>query len=449
MRVIVTGGTPMALQICKGLMDGHEVVSLRAQSDTVVGFAKLDVQTLIGSATATEDLADAKVGEARVFVACTDSDERNIVACLAARRMGAAKTICVLQGPGFLTLDEANEDLAQSLGIDQVVRPGAQLAREIANIVLVPGALDARQFADGRIVLLTYAAEAGAPITRAPLKSLKVPRGALLVVVRRGDELIVPHGATRIEPGDRVVVMGREEAARSMASLLREAREEKRTAAIVGCGSVGMAIARTLEREGWSLRLIEADRERCEFAANELESLVLHGDGADIDLLEQERVGECSVVVSVTNNDEKNLLVSLLAKGLGVPRIITRADRPANERMFEKVGVDVALSSSGAAVRSILQSIDSSHAEIRAELEHGSACVIELTLPKSFPSTRLMDLRPPETAVVGSITRGNQVLIPRGSDELRSGDQLLVFCSAVNEEKTHEFFTDPKTAGKS
>ncbi len=438
----------MALRICEALMQNHEVVSLRSAADTGVGFAKLDVQTVLGAATSTEDLADAQVDDAEFLVACTDSDERNIVACLAARRMGVGKTICVLQGPGFLTLDEANEDLAQSLGIDRVVRPGAQLAREITRIMHVAGALDARQFADGRIVLFTFGAAEGAPITREPLKNLRLPKGALLVMVRRGGEMIVPHGGTRIEPGDRVMVMGEREAVDATAKLLRGERPEAKSAAIVGCGTVGLAIARELERAGWSLKLIEADRERCEFVANELTSMVLHGDGADMDLLEQERIGECSVVVSVTNNDEKNLLVSLLAKELGVPRIVTRADRLSNERMFEKVGVDVALSSSGAAVRSITQTIDPSHAEIRAELEHGAACIIELELPKGFPATRLLDLRPPEFAVVGAIARGNRTIVPGGQDEVCGGDQLLVFCRAINEEETHGFFLDQKSYRK-
>ncbi len=438
----------MALRICEALMHNHEVVSLRAAADASVGFANLDIHSVSGSATSTEDLADAQIDEAEFLVACTDSDERNIIACLAARRMGVARTICVLQGPGFLTLDEANEDLAQSLGIDQVVRPGAQLAQEITRVMRVPGALDARQFADGRIVLFTFAVAEGAAITREPLKSLRLPQGALLVMVRRGVEMIVPHGGTRIEPGDRVMVMGERAAVDSTAKLLRGERPESKTATIVGCGTVGMAIAREMESAGWSLKLIEANRDRCEFVANELTSMVLHGDGADIDLLSQERVGESSVVVSVTNNDEKNLLVSLLAKELGVSRIVTRADRAANERMFEKVGVDVALSSSGAAVRSITQAIDPSHAEIRAELEHGAACIIEIELPENFPATRLADLQPPQFAVVGSITRANRTVVPSGRDEVRGGDQLLVFCRAINEEETHEFFLNPRSYRK-
>ncbi len=443
MNVMVAGQNLMALRIAEELMQGHQVVSLRSDNRDSVGFDKLDVESVIGAATSTDALRAARIQVCDVFVGCTDSDEQNIVACLAAKRLGAQRTICVLQSPGFLNVGEADRDLAESLGIDDVVRPGEQLAQEIVRIVTIPGALDARVFAEGQVALLRYAVEAGAPITLGPLKNLQLPRGVLLVMVRRGDDMIVPHGATRIEAGDKVVAMGQRSSINELTPLLRAKQQKHRlAAAIVGAGSVGLAIARGLEQAKWSVKLIEVDRNRCELVAAELQSMVLHGDGADLDLLEQERIGEMPVVVCVTNNDEKNLLVSLLTKELGVPRIVTRADRLHNERMFEKVGVDVVLSATGAAVRTIVQSIDTSHAEIRAELEHGSACVIELKLPDNFPEARLMDLTPPELAVVGSISRGRQLVIPRGLDTLRPGDQILVFCSTANEEETRQFFME-------
>jgi trk system potassium uptake protein len=442
MNVLVVGGSLMALRTAEALMAEHQVVSLR-DSNQAIRFDRLDVETIVGSATSPDALRQARVTSTDVFVACSDSDEQNIVGCLAAKRMGAKRTICVLSSHGFLSADGAQQDLADSLGIDEVIKPGEQLAQEIVRIVCVPGALDARTFADGRVLLLRYAVEAGAPITEAAIRSVSLPRGVVLVTIRRGDELILPRGETRVMAGDKVVAMGRSGDLAALARLLRRnQRKEKRSVAIVGAGSVGVAIARSLLQVGWQVAMIENDRARCERVSEELDCLVLHGDGADLDLLEQERIGEMSVVVCVTNNDEKNLLVSLLVKGLGVQRIVTRADRSHNERMFERVGVDVVLSARGAAVRSVVQSIDTSHREIRAVLEHGSACVIELQLPADFPAVPLSRVRPPHYAVVGAIVRGKQVLVPGGADELRSGDNILVFCSAATEDETREFFLD-------
>ena len=127
-------------------------------------------------------------------------------------------------------------------------------------------------------------------------------------------------------------------------------------------------------------------------------------------------------------------------KQLGVKRIITRADRLSNERMFEKVGIDVVRSAKGAALRSILKSIDNHHSEIRAELEHGSACVLEIQTPENFPVRRLRDIRPPAYSVVGSIMRGRRLITPRGQDEIHPGDQLLVFCASDDRDKISDFY---------
>jgi len=201
---------------------------------------------------------------------------------------------------------------------------------------------------------------------------------------------------------------------------------------------------RGLEDAGFRVKVVELDKHRCEEIAGSLDSLVLNGDGADLDLLEQERIGDSSVLVAVADNDEKNLLVSLLAKQLGVRRTVTRAAHLANEIMFEKVGIDVVRSAKGAAIRSVVRNVDPSSLEIRAELEHGDACVIELDLPKGFTSTRLSDLRPPTFARVGSVQRDRRLFVPHGGDLLRPGDRVLIFCTRADEHETREFFLDPQ-----
>jgi trk system potassium uptake protein TrkA len=375
-------------------------------------------------------------------VACTDNDERNIVACLAAQRMGAGRTVCVLNRPGFFSIHD-DEALAESLGIDSVVRPAEQLADEIVRIVTVPGALEVEDFLGGRIRLLRYAVEENAPITAGPLSEVKLPAHVGIILVIRGEQTIVPTGTTHIQAGDKVVAMGRwRPVRRLLLSYLREdaARAEKREATVVGAGTVGFLVARGLEESGWHVKVIEKSAARCEEVAGQLKSLVLHGDGADLDLLEQEQIGAAPVLVAVANNDEKNLLVSLLGKQLGVERIVTRATRLSNEYMFERVGIDVVRSARGAAIRSIVRGIDTEHSEIRAELDHGDACVIELTLPEGFETVALRDIKPPTLARVGSIIRSSRVIIPGGNDELRAGDGVLIFCTRDDEEQTREFF---------
>jgi trk system potassium uptake protein TrkA len=238
--------------------------------------------------------------------------------------------------------------------------------------------------------------------------------------------------------------MGRRGSVNRFLPLLRttEDTHSERRAAIIGAGTVGLAVAQTLEELGWDLKIIERSRKRCEQVAAVLRGLVLHGDGADLDLLEQEHIGELPLVIAVTSNDEKNLLVSLLAKQLGVKRIVTRAESLMNERMFEKLGIDVVRSAHGAALRSAVRNIDRGKSEIRAEIEHGDATILELTLPEHFPETRLLDWRMPSLAVVGAILRGRKVIVPDGQDPLRPGDELLIFCNREDGDATREYFLE-------
>jgi trk system potassium uptake protein TrkA len=446
MKVLIAGESVVGFRIAEELMANHHVVYLASEASAPTRLEKLDVETVFGDVTSPEYLRRVRVSAADVFVACSDNDEHNIVTCITAQRLGAKRTICILRRPGFLNVGGDDAELSDSLGIDMVIRPAEQLAEEIIRIVTVPGALDVEEFCDGRVRLLSYAVDKDSRITSGSLASLKLPKHVVLVMLRRGDEMIVPMGNTVVQPGDKVIAMGRWKAIRWLLQrFLRSDKrgKDRRTATVVGGGTVGVAVVRGLEEAGWEVKLVESDKERCDEIASSLDSMVLHGDGADIDLLEQERIGEASVLVATTDNDEKNLLVSLLAKQLGVKRIVTRADRLSNERLFEKVGIDVVRSARGAAIRSVVRTIDQTHSEIRAELEHGDACVIELKLPTDFPETKLKDLQPPTFSRVGAVVRDRRVVVPGGNDVVAGGDEVLIFCTREDEERTREFYLNP------
>jgi trk system potassium uptake protein TrkA len=446
MKILIAGEGVVGFRITEELMASHQIVYLASEAYAGTRLEKLDVETVLGDVTAPESLRRARVGSAEVFVACSDNDEQNIVSCIAAQRLGAKRTICILRRPGFLSVGGDDAELADSLGIDLVIRPAEQLAEEVIRIVTVPGALDVEEFYDGRVRLLSYAVDQDSPITRGSLATLRLPKHVVLVMLRRGDEMIVPMGSTVVQAGDKVIAMGRWKAIRWLLQrFLRSGSrgKDRRRAPGVGGGNVGVQVVRGLQEAGWEVKLVESSRERCEEIASGLDSMVLHGDGADIDMLEQERIGDSSVLVATTDNDEKNLLVSLLAKQLGVKRIVTRADRLSNERLFEKVGIDVVRSARGAAIRSVVRTIDQAHSEIRAEIEHGDACVIELKLPPDFPQTKLRDLKPPTFSRVGAVVRGRRVIVPGGDDVVAGGDEVLVFSSSEDEERTREFFLNP------
>ncbi|NUN12510.1 MAG: Trk system potassium transporter TrkA [Myxococcales bacterium] len=443
MFILVAGEDEVGFRIAEAVMSQNHVVFLAPDNLSSARLDRLDVEVVNGSCSSPDVLRRAHVNQADVFIACTPMDEQNIVSCLAAQRLGAKRAICFLNRHGFLNLADDDAALADSLGIDAVVRPAEQLAAEIVQIISIPGALDVRTFHDGKIRMLKYEIDPGAVITQRPLRDIDIPKGVNLVMGLRSGELFIPKGDTLFRAGDKVTAIGTAHGIRTLIfEYLRTKQHasETRRVTVVGGGVVGLAVTRGLEKSGWKVKVIEVDRARCDELALRVNSLVLHGDGTDLDLLDEERIADSSVLIAVTSNDEKNLLVSLLGKHLGIPRIITRADKMVNERLFEKVGIDVVLSARGAALRSVIREVMDSGREMLAEIEHGVVHVLELALPDNFRPLSLAELRPPTFAIVGAIIRDRRAVIPRGHHVLRGGDRVIVFCRTDDEERTRDFF---------
>ena len=435
MRIVVAGGGVVGFRIAQQLMTSHDVVLIGATERDQARLDRLDIESLPGPITSPSVLTLAAVPDADVFVATSQEDEKNIVACVAARRLGAKQVICFLNRRGFFSVSDDEAELAESLGIDAVIRPAAQLAEDIVQIVTVPGALDARSFFSGRVQLQKFMVEEDSVLSGTAIQDIKLPSGAILVTGQRGEEFFLPRGDSVFEPGDRVTVLGTPKGLRRLQRFLLGSRTRRKRgkALIVGGGLVGGAVAEGLTQAGWVVKVIESDRTRCTEIAGQLDCLVIHGDGSDLELLEQEASDEPDALVAVTSNDEKNLLISLLAQHLGVPRVITRADRLVNERIFEKVGVDVVLSAKGTAIRRVVSDLIESDSRHVDELEHGDFQVLDLELPTEFKPIRLQDLQLPRFAIIGAIFRGRSAKIPGGKHVLEPRDRLLVICHHARE----------------
>lgn len=443
MHIVISGDGEIAYQLARTLQSRHDVVVVEDDPDEAARFERLDVQVLRGNANHPETLRNAGVDDG-VFIACRRSDEHNIIACLTAKRIGEVHTICFVSKEeyvhSFAGVSEGNETLA----IDRIIWPQYMLAEEIARIVLVPEAIDVEIFAGGRMRLVEYRVPEESPLL-GRIQELGLPRGVLAVAVREDDELFVPSGLTRLDPGNRVVFMGKNEA---LETLHREFMTPPGGAArirgvvIVGGGAVGLTLAKRLEQQrDLRVKIIEVDRERCDELASELpRSLVLHGDGTDLGLLSAEHVDQAKVLVSVTSNDEKNLLCSLLARQMEVPRVITRVNRRENVALFETVGIDAPLHPMTTAINVVLNTLDETRVQLLASVEGGKAAVLEVEVPGDYDSTWLRDLPPLEGAIIAAIMRAGDTIVPHGDDRIEAGDRLLVFATAEARERLLEHF---------
>jgi trk system potassium uptake protein TrkA len=446
MRIVIVGGGQVGSSLARALAAGHEVVVIDHDPVVADRLQPLDVEFILGSGTSEQVLARAHVAGSQFFVASTGLDEVNIVACAIANRIGNPETICLVSRADFVGGPGAGPGL-EPFGINRVLWPEAQLAADIERIVTVPGAIDAEVFAGGVVRLLEYRLAAGSPLTRAPLGRLHLPRGSLIVAVKRAGRIFVPRGLTELAPEDKIIVMGTPDAMRAVEGLVHPGRTGGRLqVTIIGGGDVGLQLAERLEGSAVDLRILERDPARGAMLAGRLTSaLVLNGDGTDLEFLESENVGRSDVLVSVIDNDERNLLASLLGRQLGVPKVITRVGRPANLRLFERVGIDVAISARGAAVASILHQITGGTASLLAVLEHGEARVFELKVSPSFTSRDLKTIGVVEDAIVAAILRDDRAIVPRGDDRIEPGDRILVFCTRDAANRVRDYFTRPSS----
>ena len=443
MHLIIAGGGEVGFALSQALAASHDVFVIDHDEAIADRFEPLDVQFLLGSATSADTLQRAGIERAEFLVACTGLDEVNIVTCAVANQLGKPRTVCFVSREDFLQLPVNEEGLGR-FGIDRLLWPEAQLAADIERIVTSPGAIDAEEFAGGAVRLLEYRLDAGSPLTTHVLSEAHLPHGALVVAVRRGDGLFIPRGDTRLAAGDKAILMGTPAAmAEVQRRLAIRTGGGRQIVTIIGGGDVGLRLAERLDgRRSVELRIIESNQGRGEMLAARLRhALVLQGDGTDLELLEAEDIGRSDVLVSVIDNDERNLLASLLGRQLGVRRIITRVSKRANLRLFERVGIDVAISARGAAVASVLHQIEGGGSSLLAVLEQGAGRILELKVPGHYAPRALRDVAPPRDSIVGAILRGDGAIVPRGSDRIEPGDRLLVFSTAEAAESVRDFFT--------
>lgn len=447
MRIVIVGGGQIGSSLARALAADHEVVVIDHDAAVADTFASIDAELIVGSGTSEEIFARAGIKDARFFVATTPLDEVNIVACAIANRMASPETICLVSRADFTPNSREMQGLAQ-FGIDRVLWPEAQLAADIVGVVTAPGAIDAESFADNRIRLLEYKLDAASPLITEPLGQLHLPKGSLIVAVKRAGSMFVPRGNTQLAEGDKIILMGTPDAMQQVERMIHPTRRgDTIEVTIIGGGDVGLQLAERLESQPQChVRVVERDVARGEMLAARLKrTLVLSGDGTDLEFLESENVGRSDVLVCVIDNDERNLLASLLGRQLGVPKVVTRVSRRANLRLFERVGIDVALSARGAAMASILHQITGGTSSLLAVLEQGEASVVELIVSPHFEARPLKSIGAPGDVIIGAILRGREVIIPRGDDRVEPGDRIIVFSTGAGAERVHAYFSG--TAG--
>lgn len=430
MKIIIFGANEVGAMIAEQFYTNNDIIVIDDEKNKVDTFNKLDISFVEGNASDIEVLKKADIKTAEAFIACTNSDELNIVACLTAKKIGNPLTMCFVRNEWYKSsLGLAKDsDINAEFYIDIVIWPEDLLTQEIYRIITVAKALDVENFAGGRARLLEYKIEEGSVLVNQMVKNCSFPKDTLIVGITREGNLFMPSGETVLHCDDKVIFMGLVHSLDVLAGEFFHKKDYVKNVTIIGGGNVGLKLAKSLEGLKYKIKIIERDEARCNLLAEQLNStLVIMGDGTDLELLNEEEIGDSDVVVSVTNNDEKNLLCSLLVKQMGVNRVISRVSKPSNVRLFEKVGVDISISAQIATLNEIKSNLCGINIGILATVEQGKGEVLTILLPEEFPLTKIMDLNLPAKGIVGIVQRKNRIIIPNGVTRIVGGDNLIIF----------------------
>ena len=442
MKIVIYGANDMASAIAAELFEDHDIIVIDPNQKNLEGFSKLDIGIFCADALDIKILKDADIKEADAFIALSNNDESNIIACLMMRQISNAQTICFVNKKESMESINSLKDeykLSYAQSIDNVIWPQKLFVQEIFQIITVPEAVDVENFAQGRARLLEYRIKDDSELLNKKLKDCYFNSEVLVVGIVRNDELFIPNGNSEFLLNDKAILMGTPIGLDIAASELFESKGKVKKIAIIGGGSVGYELANQFEKTAVSLKMIENNYERCEeLSLNLKKTLVLNGSGTSLDLLEEEETGKCDVVVAVTDNDEKNLLCSLLSKQLGAKKVITRVSQGTTANLFERVGVDVAISQKEACVNEIKNRIIESRAGVIATVERGQGEILEIRLSPEFKPRPLFEIKMPVPCVIAIVRRGSKVIIPKGQTVIKPNDSLLIFTKTDDVVKVKE-----------
>ncbi len=436
MRVLIAGGGQVGGLIANRLArEGNEVVIVEPDPGRCEQLEELlDVKVIRGSASSVTVLRRARVADAEMVIAVSAVDEINVLACLIAQVESKAR----IKVARLRTheVDHWRRVTAEAgLKIDLIIHPETDITDRIMRVVHVPGVSDIIDFAEGRIqVFATNVSSESwyANKTLLELQSAGPPRDSLIAMIFRGQEVIIPHGAEVLRPGDHIYVVGTRENLEELLGFMGlERKSELGRVFVLGGKQIGITVAERLEAQGVDVKLFEKDAPRAERISEILKStVVIHGDGTDQATLEEENIEGIDAFLALTNDDEDNLIASLLARRLGAAKVVALINRLNYLPMAQTLGVNATVSPRLAAADRILQFVRKGRVMSVTTFREEEAEAIELiaTEGTKYVGKKLQDIRLPRGAIVGAIVRPDgEAIVPRGEASIQAGDRVIFF----------------------
>ncbi len=434
MRIIIIGGGEVGFHLAKMFSRENHKVTMIDPIKAKLSRAEeaSDILGIEGSGSSARTLMKAGIKDADLVIAVTTTDEVNIVACMLADKLGVPRKIARVRNQEFLGEDAVLT--AQQLGIDLIINPELETAHEIAWLIRRSAATDVVEFGDGAIQLLGLRLDAKAKILRRQLHevSLSMPNLTFrtVAIVRHG-KTIIPRGDDYFHDADQIFVVSKTNSVPELLEMCGKKDERIEKIMILGGGKVGRLLAKELETDkNLDIRLVESSISKSHFVAEQLRrTLVIQGDGTDVDLLASEGILEMDAFVSVTDDEESNIITSLLAKHLGVKRTLTMVTQANYIPLMSSIGLDAAVDKRIITANAIARFIHHGDVVSVATLRGVDAEAIELIAHETSKATKkpLRKLKFPAGSIIGAVTRNGEVHVPVGDTLIQPGDKVVVF----------------------
>ncbi|NLZ48070.1 MAG: Trk system potassium transporter TrkA [Clostridiales bacterium] len=437
MKIIIVGAGKVGYTLAENLaMDqNYDITVIDKDADALAkADENLDVLCIKGNGVSTNILMEAGVIDTDLIIAVTGSDEVNMLCCLTAKKLGAKKAVARVRNPEY---SQELSIIKDQIGLDFVINPEFAAAEEIARSMGFTSAINVENFAKGRVRMVDFIVREGMGLIGKTIADIdKESKSTVLIgIIVRNNKVLVPNGSTVIEENDHIYVIGNPSSVYSFCKYHGKNPDKIKNVIIVGGGRITYYLYKLLVGMGINTKIIEINSSRCLELADELpNALIINDDGTDEAVLRSENIDTIDGFIAVTGIDEENIMASLIAKNLGVKKVITKVSRTNYDNIVTHLGLDTVISPKQITTNLILKFVRGKSVESLHRIVDGQAEVIEFAVDKSsgLIDKPLKNIKIVSDTIIATIVRRKEVVVPHGKDLIKAGDRIIVITKKQN-----------------
>ena len=445
MKIVIAGAGEMGSHLARMLSgNGHDITIIDSDQKLLSEVGSLaDVITVEGDSTTFAVLREASVRKCDLFIAVNHEENDNVVAAMLAKKLGARKSIARIDNNEYL--EPNNKEMFIDMGIDYLFYPEKVAAREVINLLGHTSTTEYVDFSSGKLSLVVFRLEPASPLVGEVLTGFdddQAPLSYRTVAITRGGQTIIPREGEQFMEGDVIYVIARQDAVKQVMEFSGQSNIEIKNMMILGGSRIGIRIATELQDEV-NIKLIDYNAEKAYRLAELLDkTLIINVDGRNTEAMLEEGLPNMDAFLAVTGRSETNILAALLARRMGVKKVIAEVENLNYINLAESMGIDTIVNKKLITASNIFRFTMSSDVQAIKYLTGSEAEVMEFIAKPNSPATRsrIKEMGLPENVIIGGIVRGDKVEIAVGSTEIKAFDRVVVFALPDAVERVCDFF---------